>query len=77
MLTMTTLIDHYVEPLAAARALAPDLNARAAESAALRTMPPAPMLHAPYDSVVAEIFVSPGAHVDSKDLLVELRASNS
>jgi alkylation response protein AidB-like acyl-CoA dehydrogenase len=37
---MTTLIDYYVEPLAAARALAPDLNARAAEGAALGTMPP-------------------------------------
>lgn len=31
------------------------------------------VLHAPHDGTVAEVFVGPGAHVDSKDLLVELR----
>lgn len=31
------------------------------------------MLHAPHDGTVAELFVGPGAQVDSKDLLVELR----
>ena len=33
------------------------------------------VLHAPHDGVVAEILVSPGAYVDSKDLLVELRST--
>lgn len=31
------------------------------------------VLHAPYDGTVAELLVGPGAQVDSKDLLVELR----
>jgi len=31
------------------------------------------MLHAPCDGVIGDILVSPGAQVDSKDLLVEMR----
>lgn len=33
------------------------------------------MLHAPHDGTVAELFVGPGAQVDPKDLLVDLRPS--
>lgn len=31
------------------------------------------MLHAPHDGTVCELFVGPGAQVDAKDLLIELR----
>ncbi|KRQ89834.1 pyruvate carboxylase [Bradyrhizobium valentinum] len=42
---------------------------------ALEAMKMETMLHAPHDGTVAELFVGPGAQVDSKDLLVDLRPS--
>ncbi|MGY3387513.1 pyruvate carboxylase [Bradyrhizobium sp. USDA 3311] len=41
----------------------------------LEAMKMVTVLHAPHDGAVADLFVAPGAQVDSKDLLVDLRPS--